>query len=409
MMLIDSIGIGIILPILPQLFFSPSLGLIMGDPSQRAYFYSITLAVYPIFQFFGMSFFGKMSDKYGRKNLLLAGLIVLIFSYFLGMTSILLHNFWLFLFARALGGFLGGMYSVGNALVSDLNKGSKDQKERFFNFRLPSLADKLGMTIGPALSVFVVTNDYFPNELAIPFFFATILATINFLLLLYNFKKFLRNPEPSVVDNLTPIQWNKVFNAMIDVIKNRKNRFLILSFLLFQFSISLFTQGLSLYLTIHFNYPPSKIGLFSTVMSLCLVSSIYGLTQWLKKTNCATQVKRCLFIITVLFLCMYLATDVNFRLFPKSVFPVWIISGIVYLIQPIIRLSFTTIFSESASQDMQGLIMGAAGQVSAIGYAFSALFVAHAVLSHLVMLICTGGFLISFLMIFRHFSTIEVK
>jgi MFS family permease len=326
MMFIDSIGVGIILPILPDLFFSSHLSLVIGNPEHRIFLYSITLAAYPVMEFFGMSFFGRMSDKYGRKKLLLWGLSILIISYFLGMLSIQLHHFLLFLFARALSGFLAGMYSVGNALVSDI---SPTPEERFLNFRLPSLGNKLGMTVGPALSLFIVSNAYFSNSLAIPYFLATILASINFILLYHNLKKYPTTPAHST-KKLMSINWTQFFSTAVYVIRKRKTRFIVLAFFAFQFSMGLFSQALSLYLTIHFNYPPSKIGLFSAIMSLFLVSSIYGLIPWLHQYNCATQIKKALWVFFLLFLYIYVAIDLNIRLFPKSVIPVWLIYAHIF-------------------------------------------------------------------------------
>lgn len=397
MMLIDSIGVGIILPILPQLFFNPDLSLIIGNPEHRAFLYSLTLAVYPMTRFFGMSFFGRMSDNYGRYKLLLIGVGIFIITYSTAMLAITIHSFWLFILARSFNGFLSGIYSVGNALVSDIS--GNDSEERLLNFRWPSLGEKLGFTIGPSLSIFVVANAYFSNELAIPYFLATILASINFLVLFFTFR---RSPQIGTTNNYSPIKWIQLFDATSAVIRKRKTRFLVLSFLFAQFSVSLFSQALSLYLTIQFNYTPAQVGIFSTVMSICLVVSLYGLTPWLKSYSSASLVTLMLGILGILFGLICSRIELGIRLFPESVVPIWIISVIFFFTQPIIRLLFTTLFSESASLSEQGLIMGAAGQTSALGYAFSSLFVGHIVLSHLVMCICSLSFIVAALMLQFH-------
>lgn len=81
-LLIDSIGYGVIFPILPQLFLDKNVGLVLPLYFSLPTLYSLTLTAYPFAQFFGMAFFGTMSDRYGRKLLLLSGMGMMISAYF---------------------------------------------------------------------------------------------------------------------------------------------------------------------------------------------------------------------------------------------------------------------------------------------------------------------------------------
>lgn len=412
MLFVDAIGYGIIFPVLPQLLFNEHTGLILGESSNRAYFYSLVLAIYPIMNFFGMSFWGKMSDKYGRKRILLAGLGGLTASYFLAPIAIIEHSLILFIVYRILCGFLGGIYSVGNAVASDVS--GKEEKSRLSSFSLTTVASRLGMTIGPALSIFVVANVYFDNEFVIPFVITALLGFLNTLLLLYNFRHLPNQTTKHHSDETNQIKWSlwsqliQLFNAVYLIFTRKETKFLAASSLAFQFGAALFMQGLSLYLTVEYHYTPTHIGFFISMMGLILVFSIYGLSKILSKYfECAVQLQIALAILIALFLYGFFIQNTGDSFFAganSSILGVWLIAGIFHLLYPIVNVGFRTLFSEAASDDEQGMIMGAAGQLSALSAFCSAIFVGFAALNHLIILVTGFTIVLSFWFIVSYFT-----
>ena len=141
---IDLLGFGLILPLLP--FYAKSFGaneLTIG----------LLLASYSLMQFIGAPVLGRLSDRYGRRPILLisqlgtfVGFIMLGFANGLGM-----------LFAsRIVDGVSGGNISTAQAYIADIS----DEKNRAKNFGLIGAAFGLGFIMGPAIGGFLSEFGY---------------------------------------------------------------------------------------------------------------------------------------------------------------------------------------------------------------------------------------------------------
>src|SRR3990167_10698262 len=106
-----------IVPILPELFFNSTFGLIVNDTYfSRAVLYSITLAMFPLASMVGAPILGAISDKIGRREIIVYGMGLLALDYSFCVILILMHNVWLFILTRLFSGFLSGTFSVASAL-----------------------------------------------------------------------------------------------------------------------------------------------------------------------------------------------------------------------------------------------------------------------------------------------------
>lgn len=393
MIFIDSLGSGLIFPILPQLFFNEQLGFMTNFPIDKANLYGLVLALFPFTQFFGMSFFGMLSDQYSKKWLMISGLSMLIVSYSLSIIAIVEHQLILFLFCRALGGFSSGIYSVGYALITDDGFNKKNiAHDRFESFKFRSLSDKLGLMIGPGLSIFVVYNTYFKNPLIIPYLIAAMLSTLSLGIVWYNIRNFPIQKTFSSTEQRESFKWNSLFNAAYNAFKNKNIRLLAISFLLFQFGVSLFIQGLSLYLTINYQYTPQDIGLFFLMMGLWIIFSLFALIRLLSKYfQLIEHIKLVLLATFLIFLygVSHQHFNNNYYLIDDPLTRIWVISSLFYILLPITRVSFTTLFSTSVNFNEQGWIMGALGQISAFSYCFSALLVGYTVVNQDIIITTT--------------------
>lgn len=133
--LIDIIGFGIIIPLLPYLV--SSLG-------EDAFSIGLLMAIFPFMQFVFAPVWGRLSDKYGRRPFLLLSL----FGSVLAHTLFAVSSTYSFLFiARALAGFFGGSISSAMAYIADISKPSERTKRMGFI----GAAFGLGFVLGPAL------------------------------------------------------------------------------------------------------------------------------------------------------------------------------------------------------------------------------------------------------------------
>ena len=163
---IDSMGIGIIIPVAPQLVMQLS-GASIADAAPIAGW--LTLA-YASMQFIFSPVLGNLSDRYGRKPILLASLAALSVDYVLmGFAPTLA---WLFL-GRIIAGIAGATFSTANAVVADIIP--PDQRAKYFG--LNGAAWGMGFIVGPVVGGLL--GGYGPR---VPFFAAAVFTAINFLI-----------------------------------------------------------------------------------------------------------------------------------------------------------------------------------------------------------------------------------
>jgi MFS family permease len=129
------VGFGIIIPMLP---------LLARDFGADSFQVGLLLSVYSLMQFLFAPFWGKVSDRLGRRPVLLGCLVGESFSYVIFAWARQLE--WLFV-ARILAGFFGASISTASAYISDVTPA----KERSKGMALIGAAFGLGFLIGPAL------------------------------------------------------------------------------------------------------------------------------------------------------------------------------------------------------------------------------------------------------------------
>ncbi len=162
---IDAIGLGIILPVLPQLLLH------MGEPNVAAAVRmgGILLVTYSVLQFFCGPIMGNLSDRFGRRPVILASLVAFAFDFTLMGFAPTIG--WLFI-GRAAAGMAGAVYVPANAYVADITPPEKRARA----FGLVGSAFALGFILGPAIGGLL--GHLGPRA---PFFAAAALAAANFL------------------------------------------------------------------------------------------------------------------------------------------------------------------------------------------------------------------------------------
>ncbi len=162
--LIDLLGLTIIIPLLP--LYATSFG-------ANAAVIGALGATYPIMQFVGAPWLGRLSDKYGRKPVLLASQVgTLVGFLILGFAS----NLWLLFLSRFIDGLSGANISTAQAVISD----STTEKNRTQGLGLIGAAFGLGFIIGPVIAfVSLAASD---NNYHVPAFAAAVFSAVSILL-----------------------------------------------------------------------------------------------------------------------------------------------------------------------------------------------------------------------------------
>lgn len=184
-LLIDVIGFGIIIPVMPRLI---SEMLHVGIPEASEYG-GWLIAAFAIMQFLFSPLMGNLSDRFGRRPVLLASLlgfgidyIFLVFAPSIG---------WLFV-GRIIAGIMGASFTTAAAYIADISEPEK----RAQNFGMIGAAFGLGFIIGPALGGILAKYG-----LRAPFIGAASLTLLNWL---YGFFVL---PESLKPENRRPFQW----------------------------------------------------------------------------------------------------------------------------------------------------------------------------------------------------------
>lgn len=162
---IDSIGLGIIIPVIPKLIQE----LIHGDLSAASQYGGWLVFVYAFAQFFFASVLGNLSDKYGRRPVLLFSLLGFGINYIL--MGIAPSIGWLFA-GRLIAGITGASHTVAAAYIADISSPQKKAQ----NFGLLGAAFGLGFILGPVLGG--ILGQYSSR---LPFFAAAGLCLLNLL------------------------------------------------------------------------------------------------------------------------------------------------------------------------------------------------------------------------------------
>ncbi|MFN7120386.1 MAG: MFS transporter, partial [Saprospiraceae bacterium] len=139
-LLIDVTGFGIIIPVIPKLIEE----LIHGNLSQAATYGGWLMFAYAIVQFFFSPVMGNLSDRYGRRPILLLSLLGFSIDYII--TAVAPTIGWLF-FGRIFAGITGASMTTATAYIADVSPPEK----RAQNFGMIGAAFGLGFIIGPVI------------------------------------------------------------------------------------------------------------------------------------------------------------------------------------------------------------------------------------------------------------------
>ncbi len=191
---LDVLGVGILLPIIPQLLANPhsSYYLLPAGWTFKGGLILLgwLMGIYPFMQFLSTPILGQLSDRYGRKKILGLSIAGTALGYVLFAIGIITRNLPLLFFSRAFDGITGGNLSVAQAVIADVTPPEKRTK----NFAMIGAAFGLGFVLGPyigakmsapGLSFFGLFHTPRWFNPATPFWFTAALSFINVLLIIF--------------------------------------------------------------------------------------------------------------------------------------------------------------------------------------------------------------------------------
>ncbi len=260
-MLIDITGWGIIIPVIPKLIKE----LINGDISEAAKIGGWLTFAYSITQFLFAPLIGNLSDKYGRRPIILISLFAFSLDYLLLAFAPTIT--WIFI-GRIIAGLTGASITTASAYIADVST----PENRAKNFGMIGAAFGLGFIIGPVIGG--VLGQYGSR---VPFYAAAILCLLNFI---YGY--FIL-PESLTKENRRVFNWKKA-NPVGALLNLKKYPSLIgLMFALFMvYTASHAVQGNWSYFTMYkFNWNEKMVGISLGVIGLLVGIVQGGLIRWI--------------------------------------------------------------------------------------------------------------------------------
>ena len=235
---IDLLGFSIILPLLP--FYAETFG---ANPTVVG----LLVAIYAAAQMFSAPLLGRLSDRFGRRPLLLISIIGSAIGFILlGFANSLLILF----IARLLDGLTGGNISVAQAYITDVT----DEKNRSRGLGLIGAAFGLGFIIGPALGGILSQFGY-----AVPAFVAAGISILNFSLALFWLPESLTDERKLAISKQ---KRRRTFSldALFEALKRPVVGNLLHTRLFYAFSFSMFQTVFALYGQYRFGLNASNTG-----------------------------------------------------------------------------------------------------------------------------------------------------
>jgi MFS transporter, DHA1 family, tetracycline resistance protein len=196
---IDSIGYGIIMPMLP--FYAQSLD---ATPT----LIGILIAVYPLMELFAPAIWGCFSDRVGRRKALLLNIAGTALSFlWFGLAD----SLWMLFIARALGGLAGGSSVIAQSYVADITT----SENRASSLGLVEAANGIGLILGPAIVSFFASNQSDRLNLHLPGLTA---AGLSLLTLYFAFIALPRFESRKLVNS---VNWKpqKLVTALFEVLR----------------------------------------------------------------------------------------------------------------------------------------------------------------------------------------------
>lgn len=162
---LDAIGIGLIFPVMPDLIREVT----GGDLSNAALWGGVLATSFAVMQFLFGPLLGSLSDRFGRRPVLLVSLVVMVADY---LVMAVAHTIWLLLAARIVAGIAAATYSTATAYIADITP----PEQRGARFGLIGAGFGIGFVLGPLIGGLLAGIDT-----RAPFYVAAALAMANLI------------------------------------------------------------------------------------------------------------------------------------------------------------------------------------------------------------------------------------
>jgi DHA1 family tetracycline resistance protein-like MFS transporter len=247
--MLDAMGIGLIMPVMPELIREVS----HTSMADAALWGGLLITSYAAMQFLFGPFLGNLSDRFGRRPVLIVSLVFMGLDYFLMAIA---PSLWLLFIARIISGITGATYSTAAAYLSDTSA----KGERSANFGYIGGAFGVGFVLGPAIGGILAEFG-----IRMPFIVAGCLALFNaaFGLIVL--------PETLGRDNRRKFEWSRAnpFSALLRIRNLPMIGSVMFVVLIYSTASHVYASIWSFFTIEKFAWDPKMVGISLAVYGIC--------------------------------------------------------------------------------------------------------------------------------------------
>lgn len=323
------------MPIIP--FLGLSLGL-------NAFQVGIILSIFSMCQLFASPITGKLSDRFGRKPLLIfSQTSTLIGFILLGIAN----NVWILVLARLVDGLLGSNMTVSHAYISDVT----NPKYRTKTFGYSSAVFGAGLIFGPVIGGLLASINY-----SVPFFFAAGVSLLSIILVIIFLPESLSKKENKLdfkFGDIIPIKETKRF------FKSAKIRGILVVFFIYNFGFFLFISTFALLAEKQVNVTVQEVGFYMTWIGILRVIFQTALINpLLKKLSENTTLR--LGIFAMIF-------TMTTLIFSTSYWIVYLPLSFLAFGSGVVRPILTSKLTKAVKKEETGSLLGVSNSLTSIG------------------------------------------
>ncbi|TPN82415.1 MFS transporter [Aquimarina algicola] len=400
----------------------PILIFIVTDLGGNGFIYGVLGAMYPFFQLIGAPILGKLSDRIGRKKVLVISQAGTFLAWMLFLLAFILPKtvLWssdsgftgnymmtlplvLLFVARIFDGFTGGNVSVANAYLSDIS----DDHNRDKNFGMMGASTSLGFVLGPAVAGILAST--FLGE-SLPILLAAIISLVAIFIIIIK----LPESNPCVVDTgsigfksfrrFFQVEHKECYTGDSSIAKENTNTFwnilkqdqialLYMIYFLTFLAFSLFYAGLPIYASTILEWSSTELGVFLAYSSVIMILIQGPLLSFL-----SGKISNLLFIVIgslLLAISFYLLSFSNIVI-------LYLANTLLSIGNGMMWPNFLSLLSKTGNQQMQGAIQGYGNSMGSFASIFGLVIsgILFESLQTIVFIIGSVIFLLIFLFVF---------
>lgn len=352
------IGFSLPLPILPEMFLNPERSIAAGFSfNEKMIALGLMMASFPFGQFFGSPIIGHLSDRYGRKKVILLSLSGCILGYLITAYSVSKSCIGGMFVGLALCGFCEGNVTIGQSVVADI---ATEYEHKARHFGLLNAFISLGFIIGPLMGGQLANPDILPFfNFSTPFWTAAGMTAIGMLVIFFGSSETLKikqDQKPS---------WH-FFATILKGFKKPKlpqlycaNFFLALGY----FS---FFRFLPVFLKMRFSFSPSYLSFVMVYGSLAMIISVLWVVPLLARTLSSVRI---LALFATLFACTILLC-----ILPSSPYALWMTIPLTGICLAVTITNGSLLISNASSENFQGQALGILTSVQVLAEALTGIF-----------------------------------